>query len=282
MPDSGLVGLAYNAALDRLYVSSIAKVVYVILNAATAGQVAVITVPDEPHALAVNPNGNAVFVAARGNQVFRIDGNTNTYSGAGATGSGKGDGVAVDPATNRVYVANSADNSVTVLTDICATAPPPTKTPTSTPHTRHAQPPTATRTRTPTATPTSGLGLVVRGHVRRDSSTGPGVSGVTVQVSLAAYPIPARTAVTDANGYYETSLIYIPGRETITVRPALAGYTFDPAQSIWMHEAGLEVAVRDFVASAGPTITVTPTFTPTPTATDSLRRRRAKPASAES
>ncbi len=271
VPDSGLVGLAYNPTLDRLYVSSIANVVYV-YELKTGMQIAVITVPAEPHALAVNPNGNAVFVAARGNQVFRIDGNTNTYSGAGATGSGEGDGIAVDPATNRVYVANNADNSVTVLTDTCATAPPPTKTPTPTPSpTRTRTPtPTATRTRTPTATPTSGLGLVVRGHVRRDSSTGPGMPGVTVQVYLAAYGDPVRTVVTDANGYYETGLIYIPGRETITVRPALAGYTFNPAQHTWLHESGLEVAVRDFVAGGGPPITITPTFTPTPTPTDSL------------
>ena len=274
VPDSGLVGLAYNPALDRLYVSSIANVVYV-YELKTALQVAVITVPAEPHALAVNPNGNAVFVAARGNQVYRIDGNTNTYSGAGATGSGEGDGVAVDPATNRVYVSNYAGNSVTVLSDPCATAPPPTKTPTPTPtatatatRTRTPTPTaTATRTRTPTATPTSGLGLFVRGHVRRESATGPGLPGVTVQVFLAAYSDPIRTVITDASGYYETNLIYIPGRESITVRPALSGYTFDPAQHFWVHEAGLEVAVRDFVAGGG--LPITPTFTPTPTATGS-------------
>lgn len=268
VPDSGLVGLAYNPALDRLYVSSIANVVYV-YEVKTGLRLATVTVPAEPHALAVNPNGNAVFVAARASQLFRIDGNNNIYSGAGATGSGEGDGVAVDPATNRVYVSNYAGNSVTVLSDPCATPPPPTKTPTPTPTRTRTPTPTVTRTRTPTATPTSGLGLVVRGHVRRATAAGPGLPGVTVQVFLAAYPNPARTAVTDANGYYETSLLYIPGRETITVRPALAGYTFSPVQYAWVHEPGLEVTVRDFVASGGPTLTFTPTATRTPTATAS-------------
>ncbi|MCX6032114.1 MAG: DUF4397 domain-containing protein [Chloroflexi bacterium] len=143
--DSGLVGIAYNPILDRIYISSIAPKVYV-YDAATLAPLAEINLPGEPHALAVNTNGNAVFVAARGNQLYRIDGNSNTYTGAVSVGNGDGDGVVVDTGSNRVYVANYADNSVTALFDSCA---PPVITPTFTPT------PTATATRTRTPTPTS-------------------------------------------------------------------------------------------------------------------------------
>ena len=137
LADSGLVGIAYNPALDRLYVSSYANRVYV-YDAATKAALAEVTVPGEPHALAVNTNGNAVFVAARGNEVYRVDGNDNTYSGAGAAGNGEGDGVAVDTGSNQVYVSNFADNSVTMLLDTCAPTPP-TRTPT--PHRRRLRRP---------------------------------------------------------------------------------------------------------------------------------------------
>ena len=62
LADSGLVGIAYNPVLDRLYISSYANQVYV-YDAATKAALAKVTVPGEPHALAVNTNGNALFVA---------------------------------------------------------------------------------------------------------------------------------------------------------------------------------------------------------------------------
>lgn len=201
VPDSGLVGLAYNPTLDRIYISSIANVVYV-YEVKTGLQLAAIPVPAEPHALAVNPNGNAVFVAARGNQVFRIDGNTNTYSGAGATGGGEGDGVAVDPASNHVYVANYADNSVTMLSDVCAPTPPPTKTPTATatpsrtPTRTRTPTPTATRTRTPTATAGTPASTPTATATRTHTPTAtgspfpqPGENGACGKLTIAATTI---------------------------------------------------------------------------------------------
>ena len=89
-----------------------------------------------------------------------------------------------------------------------------------------------------------------------------------VQVFLASYTWPATAAVTDAEGRYETSLIYMPGDEMVTVRPVLAGYTFDPPQYYWRHYYGLEDAVRDFAAFGGlPANTATPTSTATATVT---------------
>ncbi|MCX6030070.1 MAG: hypothetical protein NT169_12340 [Chloroflexi bacterium] len=155
--------------------------------------------------------------------------------------------------------------------------PTATATPTATPTaTASATPtatasPTVTPTLTPTPTPTNTVmpGLVVRGHVRRESTL-EGVAGVAVQVFLAGYSWPATAGVTDADGYYETDFIYIPGDEMITVKPVLTGVTFEPPLYFWRHYAGVENAVRDFVAFAGPpTSTPTPTATTTPTATPS-------------
>ena len=201
LADSGLVGIAYNPVLDRLYVSSYANRVYV-YNAATKAALAEVTVPGEPHALAVNTNGNAVFVAARGNEVYRVDGNDNTYSGAGAAGNGEGDGVAVDTGSNQVYVSNFADNSVTMLLDTCAPTPPtrtptPTPTPTSTPtRTRTpTQTPTLTRTPTPTATrtptPTPTYGVPPSTYTSTPTATGTTPPGETDQ--CGAIQVSARS-----------------------------------------------------------------------------------------
>ena len=139
--DDGLVGLAVNPALNRLYVSSISKKVYA-YDTQTRERVAVVNLPGEPHTLALNPNGNGIYAAAKGNELYLIDGNNATYNGATAVGSGEGDGLVVNPRTNRVYVSNYSDNSVAALFDTCAPEPPPvTVTPTHTP----------TPTRTPTA-----------------------------------------------------------------------------------------------------------------------------------
>ena len=101
------------------------------------------------------------------------------------------------------------------------------------------------------------------------SALGPGIPGVMVQVFLASYAWPATAAITDAEGRYETGLIYMPGDEMVTVRPVLAGYTFDPPQYYWRHYYGAEEAVQNFVAFGGPP-TVTATPTPTSTATETL------------
>jgi len=122
---------------------------------------------------------------------------------------------------------------------------------------------THTATATPSKTPTGGHGLSVRGHVRQGSSTGPGLSKVSVFLSLSSYP-PSETETTDADGYYETRFIYIPGDEMISVWPELSGYWFEPPRYYWRHWAGVENAVCDFVAHP---ITPTQTSTATPTET---------------
>jgi YVTN family beta-propeller protein len=207
LADSGLVGLAYNPNLDRLYISSYANLVYVV-DAASGGQLAQIPVPSEPHALAVNTNGNAVFVAARGSQAFRLDGNDNTYSGAGAAGSGEGDGVAVDTGDNRVYVSNYADNSVTVLMDTCAPAPPthtPTFTPTATPTQSRTPTPTATGTSTPTptATTTPGTPTFTPTATATPTATGTGESPDRTSKMAGNIKVTANNFTDLGNGQFE-------------------------------------------------------------------------------
>jgi hypothetical protein len=101
------------------------------------------------------------------------------------------------------------------------------------------------------------------------SSTGPGLAGVDLHLFFASYAPGDVVAFTDEQGEYETPFLYIPGDETVTVWPELAGYAFDPPQHRWRHYAGVERAVRDFVAYR---LTPTPTATPTATATATATR----------
>ncbi len=108
-------------------------------------------------------------------------------------------------------------------------------------------------------------GLVVYGYVRLESMTGTALAGVQIHRYFAGYAPGPVVATTDAEGYYETAFVHIPGDEMVTVWPELIGYTFVPPQYTWRHYYGYERARRDFVAI--PAVTLTPTATETPTAT---------------
>jgi hypothetical protein len=151
---------------------------------------------------------------------------------------------------------------------------PLTVTDTPTPTGTATTTPTATSTPSPTPTATVTPGLTVRGHVRLNSASGPGVPNVAIHLYFAGYAPGPVVATTNAEGYYETSFFYIPGDETVTLWPELPGYTFEPPQHYWRHYYGVENAVRDFIAyltTSTPTVTATPTrtrtSTPTPTPT---------------
>ena len=65
--------------------------------------------------LGVNPNTNTIYApAASGNEVFVIDGATNTISTTVSAGIGP-TGVGVNPSTNLVYITNNLDNTVSVI-----------------------------------------------------------------------------------------------------------------------------------------------------------------------
>lgn len=124
--DSGIVGLAVDEALDRLFISSVGSKVYV-YDLETHLRVAEIALPGTPKALATNPGDHQVFASPWGNarDLYQVDGAGLTYRGALPAGWGDGDGLAVNSLTGLVYLANRYDNTITVARDTCATPPPP-------------------------------------------------------------------------------------------------------------------------------------------------------------
>ena len=135
----------------------------------------------------------------------------------------------------------------------------PTATASATPSPTASPTATATPTPTPTPTPTTRpKGLSVRGYVRLDDASGPGLAGVTIEIFLANDPSPAAAALTDETGYYEVPFIAIPGDEMLTNRATLAGHRFQPPEYVWRHYSGLQEIEQDFIASIVPTPTPTP------------------------
>jgi hypothetical protein len=129
-------------------------------------------------------------------------------------------------------------------------------------------PPTPGVTRTPVN------GLTVLGRVSLGETGGPGLEAVAIRLFFSSYYPGDVVATTDGDGRYQSAFIYIPGDEMVTLWPELAGYAFDPPHHYWRHYAGVEHAVRDFVAHAvtptpttGPALTASPTATHAPTAT---------------
>jgi hypothetical protein len=116
----------------------------------------------------------------------------------------------------------------------------------------------------PTVTPPPSLtpeqtGLTIRGYV---TLNGVGLPNVKIYRNFASYWGEV-VATTDANGYYQSSFVFIPGDETVTVRPELEGYTFSPQNYIWRHYHGVEDRTLDFTASYVLTATPFPDQWPT-------------------
>jgi hypothetical protein len=91
---------------------------------------------------------------------------------------------------------------------------------------------------TPTGTVTPGL--TVRGRMRLNSATGPGISDVGIHLSLASYGLGPVVATINVNGRCETPFFHIPHDEMVTAWAELSGYTFDPP-----HEYHAQVEAQD-------------------------------------
>jgi YVTN family beta-propeller protein len=122
----GVSGVAVNPDTNRIYVSAGGNNVSVIDGLTNA---VVATVPvDGPGALGVNPTTNHIYVAGGGNNVFVIDGATDTVVATVPMPFG-GSWVAVNPATNRIYVTHYWDSSLSVIdgatNSVIATVPVP-------------------------------------------------------------------------------------------------------------------------------------------------------------
>lgn len=171
------------------------------------------------------------------------------------------------PTATATLPATATPSSTPTLTPTStATATPsPTRTPTPTPSATATVTGAVNQTPTPTETPI--LGVRVRGYVHVGSDAGPGLAGVNLHFYLGAEAPGPVVATTDANGFYMSQFMYIPGQADVTLWAEKDGYSFYPPLISWHHYYGVEDVGYDFIAtpSGGSTPTPTITLTPTPT-----------------
>jgi len=130
----GYFGAAVNPALGRLYVTNRLDNSVTVISLTTNQVLFSTTLPASPYCLAVNPYTGRVFVvSAQNDTVYVLDGTTlallTTLPVGAQDPDHGGQGIAV--LDNKVYVANYAAGTVTVIED--GAAPTPTATPTPTP-----------------------------------------------------------------------------------------------------------------------------------------------------
>jgi YVTN family beta-propeller protein len=118
---AGSYGIAYNSSANLIYVSNRNTLQVAALAGATGAIVKSVTLTQVPYGLAYNASTNHLFVVlAEANQLAVLDGTTlNTLAvvSIGAQGADGGDGIAV--MNGRVYVANNAAGTVSVIADPC-------------------------------------------------------------------------------------------------------------------------------------------------------------------
>jgi len=146
-------GVAANPATGMVYIVNRAESRLYLYSHDTGLQQDSIALPASPRNVAVNPTTNHVFVTVVGSgniSLVMIDGATNTIAATLSLGTEDnnegGQGIAVDPGLNRVYVTRYQAGSLVIVADPPA-SPSVTPTATATPS------PTATGTPTPTQTP---------------------------------------------------------------------------------------------------------------------------------
>jgi YVTN family beta-propeller protein len=123
-------GIAVNPETDMIYVANRDLNSTAVIDGKTNRVVAKVTVGPSPYSVAVNPTTNLIYVSNRGfpidnitttntdsNTVSVIDGRTNKVV-ANLTVGYSPEGVAVNPVTNKIYVANSGDYSISVIDGI--------------------------------------------------------------------------------------------------------------------------------------------------------------------
>lgn len=168
----GAFSVAVNQITNRVYITNRDNGKLYIVNAdkSNVNDITLeqaVTVPGRPYGVAVNFRTDHVFVVgAETDKVYVFDGAgalLKTLAVGHQDADEGGQGIAVNPDTGRVYVANWAAGSVSVIQDVQMSLPldppPPTFTPTATraptltPTSNNPPPPTATFT--PTSGPTN-------------------------------------------------------------------------------------------------------------------------------
>ncbi|HUW09085.1 MAG TPA: hypothetical protein VM537_05110, partial [Anaerolineae bacterium] len=154
----GPYGIALDIVRGRLYTANREGHSVTVLDTTSDTVSGHILMNCVPRIVAANPNTGHIFAVCTETQQLHIyDGDTLGWLSWLPVGNGAGEGIAVNPATNRIYVANSDDNTITVIQDVGPVSvptplPTPTRTPTITP--TPSVTPTPTITPTPTLTPT--------------------------------------------------------------------------------------------------------------------------------
>ncbi len=128
----GAFGLAANPAIGRIYLTNrLTGRFYIILAGGGNANISIaVTLPSPGYAVAANPNlGHTFVVSAVSDQVFALDG---YYGGliyplpVGHQDADEGgQGIVVNTASNRIYVTNYADGTMTVIQDIVTYPQPP-------------------------------------------------------------------------------------------------------------------------------------------------------------
>lgn len=90
----------------------------------------IITLPGAGYAMAVNPNLSYLYiVGAENDQLYQVYTTYNVYWGSLPVGhqdsENGGQGIVAHPRTNRVYVMNYADGTITVIQDVSGPGPKP-------------------------------------------------------------------------------------------------------------------------------------------------------------
>jgi len=122
---NGPLGIGVNPNTNRIYVANGGSNTVSVIDGTTDAVVATIPVGTGPVSVGVNPNTNRIYVANSDNSVSVIDGGTNAVVATVGVGSGiQTDGVDVNPMTDRVYVVNRGESTVSVIEDLRDTTPP--------------------------------------------------------------------------------------------------------------------------------------------------------------
>ena len=232
----GPYGIALDARRGRLYTANRDGKSVTIIDVRTDSQAKYMPLNCTPYQVAVNPASGHLFVVCADDQQLHVfDQDTTAWLAWAPLGRGAEEGIAVDPATGRVYVSNSADDTVSVIRDSGPRATPtqlPTRPPTSTATATG----TATRTATPTTTGTA-----------TGTATPTATPTVTLTATSSATPTVTRTATRTGTP---------TDTPTVTRTATRTGTPTDTP-----------TVTRTATSTATPTVTRTATHTGTPTAT---------------
>lgn len=109
------LSLTINPLTNRLYVADLSQVAVIDVN--TLSTLDIIGIRNGPFAaIGVNPTTNHIFLTQFGFTVAEIDGNTNQVIANIRVGRFPAS-LVVNPSTNRIYVGNRLDDTVTVMTE---------------------------------------------------------------------------------------------------------------------------------------------------------------------